>query len=398
MPDEFEREPLEISEFSGKLQQHVDPDAPAKMKMMAAQGMVPAPPAETVPLLYQLHFDDADNVTAEVEAAIGEMPENVLVGVVDDLEHAGMLDWIAEHRGDSQTVVETLLRNRATDNRTIAELASDADQDICEVIATNEMRILDAPQIIEQLYQNPNARMATVDRLIELAQRNGVKLEGLPGVQRALKAGKAVDEPDDKEISDEEFEKFLEQEVAQAEREEEKLDRLQDDDLTRSEREKLREEFEEGIEEGEEGESRRAITAADLQDMTVPQKIRLATVGSRQSIKKLVQDPNKLVHMAAIESPRLKAPDAIRLASRKSVPEGVVSYIANNREWTQTYECVKNLVHNPKTPVSDSMELLKRLRNNDLKQLQRSRDVPHQVTRAAKRLYKKRTGRGGGNR
>ncbi|MFB6350324.1 MAG: hypothetical protein ABEK29_00835, partial [Bradymonadaceae bacterium] len=131
-------------------------------------------------------------------------------------------------------------------------------------------------------------------------------------------------------------------------------------------------------------------------DMSVPQKIRLATCGSRQAIKKLVQDPNKLVHMAAIESPRLKPPDAIRLASRKSVPEGVVSYIANNREWTQNYECVKNLVYNPKTPVSDSMDLLNRLRNNDLKKLQQSRDVPHQVTRAAKRLYKKRTGRGAG--
>jgi len=398
MAEEVDREPLEISEFSDKLRQHVERDAPAKMKMMAAQGMVPAPPDQSVKLLYQLHFDDEANVREAVESAINDMPENVLVGVLEDLDDAGLLDWVADHRGESGTVVEALLRNQTTDNRTVARLAGEADKETCEIIATNEVRVLDHPRIIEELFQNASARMATVDQLIELAQRNEVSLEGLPGVERTIKADRRADEQD-KKISDEEFEAFLEQEIEQAEREDEKLEKLEDEDLTRSEREELREEFEEELEQGDDEEGgRRTITTGDLNDMTVAQKIRLAMTGSRQAIKKLVKDPNKLVHMAAIESPRLKAPDAVRLASRKSVPEGVISYIANNREWTQNYECVKHVVHNPKTPVSDALDLLNRLRNNELKKLQQSREVPHQVTRAAERLYDKRTGRGGGRR
>jgi len=392
MSNAVERQPLELSEFPSNLQKHVDPDAPAKMKMMAAQGMVPAPPEQTVRLLYQLHFDGGSQVSEAVDEAIADLPDNVLGNVIDKEDHPGILDWIGEKRGDDQPVVEQLLRNKACQDETFIEVGKEADADTCDVIATNEVRILRTPQIIESLYQNPNARMATVDQLVELAQRNDVELAGLPGVNRAIQADSEM--PDEGPGLDEEsFSEMLQEQAELAEKEEEELAKLEDDSLTRSEKEKLREKIEEGSDEGDEEGKDRPITPGVLQQMSVPEKIRLATVGSRSTIKKLVQDPNRLVHMAAIESPRIKQPDVVRMASRKSLPDGVIGYIANNREWTQNYQVVKNLVFNPKTPVSDSMELIKRLRNNELKQLQRSKDVPHQVSRAAGRLYKKRTGR-----
>ncbi len=396
--DEVSREPLDLSVFSENLRKHVSPDAPEKMKMMAAQGMVPAPPAETVRLLYQLHFDADGSIEEEIEAAIGDMPENALAGVVDKEDHPGVLDWVAAKRGASETIVETLLRNRATEDLTVASLASEASAKICEIIATNEVRVLETPRIIEELYQNPNARMATVDQLIELALRNDVDLEEFAGLKRAVQSRRETEQKSDQEgVDEEKFSELLEEQHEQAEQEEELLDKLEDEDLTRSQREKLRDEIEEKLEEDEQEEQdemdRGVLTHGDLMQMDVRQKIRLATVGSRSAVKKLVQDSNKLVHMAAIESPRLKAPDAMQFASRKSMPDAVLSYIASNREWTQNYEVVKNLVFNPKTPVSDSMDLLKRLRKNDLKRLEDSREVPHQISRAAKRLLKKRHGR-----
>jgi hypothetical protein len=393
MATSVDREPFELDAFSEKLQKHVEDDAPLKMRMMAAQGMAPAQPAETVRLLYQLHFDESDQVREAVNDAIADMPANVLVNVAQASESAGLLDWLADRRGDEDDLIEVMLRNDAADDRTFARLAGHADQRIAEMIATNEVRILRTPEIIEQLYQNPSTRMATVDRLIELAQRNDVSLDGLPGLKRALKqkpelfGGQQKDEQDE-----EEFQKILEREAAKASDEQELLEKLEDEDLTRSQKEKLREEIE------EKQSDRRELGPGALIQMTVPEKIRLATVGSRSTIKKLAQDPNRLVHMAAIESPQLKIPDVTRMASKKSMPDDVISYIANNREWTQKYELVRNLMFNPKTPVSDSMDLMKRLRNSDLKQLSRSREVPHQVSRAADRLYKKRTGGGGGGR
>jgi len=396
MLTELDREPLDVSEFPSNLQQHVEPGAPEQMKMMAAQGMVPAPPEQTIRLLYQLHFEDSRQIQEAIETAIADIPEDPLTGALKEETRPGVLDWVAEHRGDAAAVVEEMLRNDAVDDLTIAHITSEADTEVCDLIATNEVRVLRTPRIIEELYQNPEARSATVDQLIELAQRNDAQLINLPGVQRAIQSKEDIfsqdQRADEDGVEEERFNEVLEKEAENAQREAEEIEKLQDEDLTRSEREELREEFEEGIDD----DDRRMTTARDLQTMTIAQKIRLATVGSRSVIKKLVQDPNRLVHMAAIESPQIKTPDAARFASQRSLPDNVISYIANNREWTQNYQVVKNLVNNPKTPVSDSLDLLKQLRNNDLKKLQSNRDVPHQVARAAKRLYKKRTGRGGG--
>jgi len=400
MSTQFEREPLEVSEFPSNLQKHVEADAPHEMKMMAAQGMVPAPPDQTVRLLYQLHFEETAEIGEAIEAAVAEVPEGPLVGALEDEDHPGVLDWIAEQRGDSEAVVEQLLRNDAASDGTVARLAAEADSETCELIATNEVRVLRSPEIIEKLYQNPSTRKATLHQLIELAQRNDVELDNLPGVQRAIRSKQDIftrdQRAEDDGVDEDEFNELLEEEAEHAEREAEKIEKLQDEDLTRSEREQLRDEIQEELEEDEQEEERRRMTAKDLQTMTVAEKIRLATVGSRSVIKKLVEDPNRLVHMAAIESPQIKTPDAMRFASQKSIPEDVISYIANNREWTQNYNVVKALLNNPKTPVSDSLDLINRLRNNDLKKLQTNRDVPHQVTRAAERLYQKRTGQGGG--
>jgi hypothetical protein len=393
MATSVDREPFELDAFSEQLQKHVEEDAPQKMRMMAAQGMAPAQPAETARLLYQLHFDESEQVREAVNDAIADMPANVLVNVAQKSDSTGLLDWLAERRGEEEQLVEVMLRNEAAHDLTFARLAGHADQRIAEMIATNEVRILRTPRIIEQLYQNPATRMSTVDRLIELAQRNDVSLDGLPGLKRALKQKPELFGSEaDKEDADEEFQKILEREAETSAEEQELLEKLEDEDLTRSQKEEIREKIEEKQSE------RRELGPAALIQMTVPEKIRLATVGSRSTIKKLAQDPNRLVHMAAIESPQLKTPDVVRMASKKSMPDDVISFIANNREWTQKYELVRNLLFNPKTPVSDSMDLMKRLRNNDLKQLSRSREVPHQVSRAADRLYKKRTGGGDGGR
>jgi hypothetical protein len=387
-----ERQFLSEDAFPPAIQKHLGDDASAEMKQRAAAGTVPAPPADTLKMLYQLDLKTDGDYRETIHETVEQMPASVVVGMAGKIDHAGVLDWLALQRGEEPDFVEELLRNEAVDDRTIARIARQADQDICDIVATNEVRILRTPAIIEALYQNANAPSAMVDRLLELARRNDISLDGLPGLQRALRSDNDIfstDSSDESGVEDDDFQKMLQKEAEVAKEEQKRLEKLEDDDLTRSQRESLREELEN--EEDEEGD-RRGLNPASLQQMSVPQKIRLATCGSRSAIKKLVNDPNRLVHMAAIESPRLKVPDVIRLAGQKSTPDDVLAYIANKRDWTQNYQVVQNLVFNPKTPISDSMNLLSRLRKNELKKLQRSRDVPHQISRSAKQLLDKRSG------
>ena len=116
MTMEFERQPLPLDSFPPNLQNHVKDGAPDKMKMMAAQGMVPAPPAQQLKVLYQLHFDDS--VADAATDALTGMPHNVLVPAIEDESAPGVLDWVGDVHDDDQ-ILEALVLNDNTDDATI---------------------------------------------------------------------------------------------------------------------------------------------------------------------------------------------------------------------------------------------------------------------------------------
>lgn len=392
MSEEFERQPLALESFAPNLRTHVGPQAPAPMKMMAARGMVPAPPDQLIRVFYQLYFDAA--LTQAVSEALNGMPEAVLLPALQAEQPAGVLDWVAELR-ESETVAQAIALNRGTDDRTIVRLAQEASAEVCEIIANNQVRVLRTPAIIEALYTNTRARMATVDKLIDLARRNDVDLSGLPGLEEALRSGEPL--TGEGGLDDDAFAGVLQQEQTRRQSEEEMLSKLDDPSLTRSERERMQRELM-GDEEDEEEEvveerRRKGSLYSQIAQMNLSQKIRLASVGSKEAINILVRDSNKLVHLAAIRSPRLRPADIRQLASNKSIPEGVIKYIAMNRDWTRHYDVMVSLTMNPKTPLSDVMSFLNHLRTKDLRDLTRNRNVSHQVQRMAKTLVNKRGGR-----
>ena len=53
-----------------------------------------------------------------------------------------------------------------------------------DLIAQNEQRLLRHPEIIAAMYMNRSARMSTIDRVVELAVRNNVRVPGLARVGR----------------------------------------------------------------------------------------------------------------------------------------------------------------------------------------------------------------------
>lgn len=377
----IERTSINVSALPENLRKHLDPAAPAPLKLMAARGMLPVPPEVNVQILYQLSLGQDETVKGEAEKSFKDLPVDLLLGAVQKQAHDGVLDWVAELRANDHKVIEAVVSNNATHNHTVARIAKTADAAMCDIIATNQVRLLAAPFIIEQLYQNSKARMATVDRVVELAHREGVQLKGLPGLQNALDSGQDIFSGSS---GDPEIENFLQEQAQKAEEDAKKLADLEN--LTRAEQQALLEEEE------QEEEHVSSMLSDKISRMNISEKVRLATVGSREAINLLVRDPNKLVHMAAARSPRVQYPDIRRWAGNKTLPDGVVNYIANNREYTRHYEVMLGLVNNPKTPLRETLRFLNHIRTNDLKQLSRNRNVPQQVSRQAKQLSQKRSG------
>jgi len=110
--------------------------------------------------------------------------------------------------------------------------------------------------------------------------------------------------------------------------------------------------------------------------MTVAQRIGLAMKGSREERAILIRDPNKLVSVAVLSSPKMSEPEVESIAKMASISEEILRIIANTRGWMKRYGIVLALARNPKTPVAISMNLLSRLTEKDVRAISTDRNVP----------------------
>jgi hypothetical protein len=107
--------------------------------------------------------------------------------------------------------------------------------------------------------------------------------------------------------------------------------------------------------------------------------------GTREARAILVRDPNRLVAVAVLSSPKLNETEVETFARMPTVSEDVLRIISGNRVWMRNYGVTAGLVRNPKTPIPVSMPLLGRLSERDLRLVSTDRNVPEPVRIAARK-------------
>jgi hypothetical protein len=122
-----------------------------------------------------------------------------------------------------------------------------------------------------------------------------------------------------------------------------------------------------------------------LSAMSVPEKVKAAMKGSREMRAVLIRDPNKMVSMAVLSSPKMTEAEIEAIAKMGAVSDDVLRVIGQNRAWTKNYNVVLSLVKNAKTPVAMSLNFLSRLNERDLRALSISRAVPEPLRIAARK-------------
>lgn len=362
--------PLPHDELPERIRRFAAPGAAVAAKTMAARGLVPVKGEELVTLLVALGDDADEGVSSAAQKSLAGLPESVLAAACSAALHPAILERLVPHVRDKSPLLEELVANRATPDEVLVSVAKWCDERTGERIATDQARLLEAPAIIESLYKNKHTRMSTVDRLVELAARNGVELTGIATFKAHVEAiqGQLVpDEPTDEPLpSDALFSAAL----------------AEDDDDDPIVRDK--------VDGSEEIKPRHAPLALKIQDMSVAERVRLTLVGNAAARQILVRDSNRMVAMAAIGSPSMSDAEAARVAISKQVSEDILRYIGNRRDWLGNYEVKKNLIFNPKTPMGVSMNFLSHLRVSDLRALSRSKNVPAALrTAATQRVEKK---------
>jgi hypothetical protein len=352
----------------------IDPAAPLAMRTLAAKGALPgALPAEIVVAVTYLARGDDPDLARIARSTLQSLPSPILTGALSANLPTECIEDLVPHYGRDPEAVLKLLRMPRMGNEALCAMAQNATQQIAELIAVNETLLLKFPQAIEKLYMNKATRMSTADRLIDLAVRNNIELN-IPAFKQAAEAilGQTMGEPmlkGGQVVPDAVFEELdrLAAELSASLAADEDTHRLTDDGK-------------------EEVVEKMVPLYAQIANMSVTQKIRRATLGTSAERLLLVRDTNRLVATAAASSPMLNENDAARIATSRAVSEDVLRIIARNPEFTRSYQVKLNLVLNPRTPFTFSSRILPLLRDNDVRLMTKSKNIPSAIQSAARNM------------
>lgn len=138
--------------------------------------------------------------------------------------------------------------------------------------------------------------------------------------------------------------------------------------------------------EGADDEQKQQTFQERLATMTVPEKVKCATKGTREMRAILIRDPNRMVAAAVLSCPKVNDAEVESFAKMGNVSEDILRSIAMNRSWTKNYGTLLALVKNAKTPVALSMNMLQRLNASDVKKISTDRNVPEALRVAARKV------------
>jgi len=347
--------------LSAQAEKYARRDAPVEARRMAARGALPLEPIELTTVLFALMHDPDSEVKDTARTSLEQLPDPVLDSVLSGSAHPAVLSFLAQIHSENEPHSVKLALNPASDDRTIAFLATLPYRDVVDIVSQNQERMLRCDDIVEALGANPLTGRAVIERILSFLGRP------------------ANAEPDTPE------------EALSAEAAEAAVAALLGEELADFAAE-LTSEADGTDETGEPDETEMIGTNlfAVLQKMTVMQKIKLARLGGSEARGLLIRDRNKVVASAAIQSPKITDAEVAGYAQSRGLCDEVYRIISGSREWTRNYKVKLALATNPKVPLSQSIGFLNFIQDKDLKTIMKSRDVPSAVAMHARRLLQKK--------
>ena len=362
--------PLSAERLPPNFRKHVDPASPAPMRGMAARGMVPLNPSDMCHCLAMLANDADPGVAAAARKTAAGLPEKILAaGMRDEAHSPRVLHFFAEVLAGKDGALEAIALNNVSHDATIAQIAaSTASGRLLEIIAGNQLRILRDERVLRSVVSNPSTSKAVVDLTCDFAVRSGLVLHDLaPMIEAHVRIhGAPPAAPDSEEAQ------------AQAQNTAVALMAEFGDELTDNSAPPME-------------EGRRVSLVQRISQMSVSERIKLATLGNKEARGMLMRDSNRLVHLAVVNSPRITDVEVLMLAHSKTCPDEVLRVIYGTREWIRQYPVKLALVKNPKLPLAIAMRFLATLRESEIKALAFNKNIPSAVRMQAKKIVDKRS-------
>ncbi len=339
--------------LSPQAEKYARRDAPIEVRRMAARGALPLEPLELATVLLVLANDPDAEVKDTARRSLEQMPGAVIGSVLRGPAHPALLSLMAQIHKGNEAHCEAIALNPATDDATIAWLATLPHTRVVDIISQNQERMMRHEEIVDALGANPLTGRSVIERILSflgLEDREAAREEDI---------------------------------VSEAEAEAAVLEMLGED---MGEIAKLL-----AAESGEiDDEALEGSLFAAVQRMSVMQKIKLARVGGKEARALLIKDRNRIVASSVLASPKLTETEVVAFAQSRSMGDELLRVISNNREWTKNYQIKMALASNPKTPQPQAIKFLNYLQERDLRHLMKSKDVPSNISTHARRILTKK--------
>lgn len=264
----------------------------------------------------------------------------------------------ALNRNDT-SIISKAVRNQALPYEFLLKIAEKGNAAMLEILLDNQIKLIAYPEILDEIEKNSEATNFIKGRIQEIRAYY-------------LESHEVAEIPKDAVIEDVKDFLALEKE----EKPEEAAAEGEEDDLLTLEM-----------------VEKKALTALqEINALSISERIKLALTGTKTQRMILIKDPNKMVALAVLESPKLGVDEVSLLAKNKSIAGELIARIARRREWTKNYSIVMELVQNPKTPIKEALGFVKQLHNRDLQLISRDKNVNPVVRQLAMNFHKQKSG------
>lgn len=367
--------------------------APRNIKEFAAQGMLPLAVEDLIPLQVQLSTDSDEGIASIAKTSLQKVAQETWMRLVErkDPDHA-LIEYCV--RSTTHPVKEKILLNNTIPDVIVRSMAATESGPLLDIILNNQVRLLRDQQILLSLEANPYLTFDQKRRIEEFKTEFFYK----------------------KQIEvHEEFSEKAEEEVAQEEAVEEEIPLASLDDLLAQipnldlEAQRIisqidsepsilptDEEVQSQLqnifsnEELNEISPETITTYQKVLHMSHPEKVRVALLGGKEERTILIRDPSRQIASLVLRNPKMTDSEMDAYAQMRNLDGQILREMAENRSFIKRYTVIHSLVKNPKVPSPTALNLLKLLRDMDLKNLERDRNIPEIIRRSAKRIRDQR--------
>ena len=343
---------------------------PLDVRMMAAEGALPLKPEDMVDLLELMHRDEAADVATLATQTFVSLSADMILPLLKARDaFVGVLAWALEVRTEPK-LLDACLQNTATPDPAIARQAPRLAEGLAELVVINQTRLLRHPPLLASIETNPNLSRDQRRRLGEFRETFSIGATPEPSAEPATSVPPAAPAPVPPAPA-----APAESAVAASEIDANAIE--------------IKPEEAEALLTDDEKKDETALTGLKrLYSLKTGQKVKAALTEDSQTRSFLIRDPNRLVALAVLGSPKITEAEIEGFAGMKNVSDEVLRRIGNNRDWTKKYTVISSLVKNPRTPLPIAMGFVSRLQPRDIKALGVDRNVPEAIRRAAQRFVK----------